>query len=172
MSATGTVSADPRLLAWLAERDVEYEVHEHALAFTARGSARAEGVDPQTFAKVVVARAEDGRVTFFVIEAVDELDLAKAARAMGTNAVRLLTEHELGAIAPDCEVGAIPAVGGLFDVWMVADHALRDDRDISFNAGSHRCSVRVDRAGWERASGVLYTDLAMARDDRPVWSRS
>ncbi|HLO36417.1 MAG TPA: YbaK/EbsC family protein [Candidatus Deferrimicrobium sp.] len=172
MSATGTVSADPRLLAWLAERDVEYEVHEHALAFTARGSARAERVDPQTFAKVVVARAEDGRVTFFVIEAIDELDLAKAARTMGTDTVRLLTEHELKALAPDCEVGAVPAVGALFDVPMVADHALRDDRDISFNAGSHRCSVRVERAGWERAAGVLYADLAVDHDDRPVWSRS
>ena len=172
MSATGAVNADPRLLGWLSERGVEYEVHEHALAFTARGSAKAEGVDPRTFAKVVVARAEDGRVTFFVIEAIDELDLVKAARTMGTNVVRLLTEHELKALAPDCEVGAIPAVGALFDVSMIADHALRDDRDISFNAGSHRCSVRVERAGWERAAGVLYADLAVDRDDRPVWSRS
>jgi len=172
MSATGTVSADPRLLAWLAERDVEYEVHEHALSFTARGSARAEGVDPQTFAKVVVARAENGRVTFFVMEAVDELDLTKAAEAMDTGTVRLLTEEELASLTPDCEVGAVPAVGSLFDIPMVADHAIRDDRDLSFNAGSHRCSVRVDRAGWERATGVVYADLSIDRNDRPVWSKS
>ena len=91
---------------------------------------------------------------------------------MGTDVVRLLTEHELKALAPDCEVGAVPAVGALFDVPMIADHALRDDRDISFNAGSHRCSVRVERAGWERAAGVLYADLAVDHDDRPVWARS
>jgi Ala-tRNA(Pro) deacylase len=172
MRSTGTVSADPRLLAWLAERDVEFETHEHALAFTARGSARAEGVDPQTFAKVVVARAQDGRVTFFVIEAVDELDLVKAARAMGTGTIRLLTEEELASLAPDCEVGAVPAVGSLFDVQMIADRSIRDDRDLSFNAGSHRCSVRVDRAGWEHATGVAFADLTIDRDDRPVWSRS
>lgn len=172
MSATGIVVADPRLLTWLAEQDVEHEVHEHALAFTARGAAKAEGVDPQTFAKVVAARSMDDRVTLFVIEAVDELDLVKAADAMGTAVVRLLTEAELRSLAPACEVGAMPAVGALFDVPMVADHALRDDREISFNAGSHRYSVRVERAGWERASGVVYADIALARDDRPVWSRS
>jgi prolyl-tRNA editing enzyme YbaK/EbsC (Cys-tRNA(Pro) deacylase) len=55
---------------------------------------------------------------------------------------------------------------------MVADYAVRDDRDISFNAGSHSCSVRVERAGWERATGVVYADLAADLDSSPAWAQS
>jgi len=44
---------------------------------------------------------------------------------------------------------------------MYADHAVREDPEISFNAGSHRFSARVERAGWERACSVVYADLAV-----------
>ncbi len=172
MGASTISHADPSLLEWLAGHDVEYEVHEHTPAFTALGVAKAEGVDPHTFAKVVAVRAPDGRSAFLVVETTDQLDLRKAARTLGADEVRLLTEGELAALAPTCEVGAVPAIGSLFGVPMVADYAVRDDRDISFNAGSHSFSVRVERAGWERATGVVYADLAADRDDRPVWARS
>jgi Ala-tRNA(Pro) deacylase len=172
MGASSVASADPGLLAWLAGQGIEYEVHEHAPAVTARAAAKAEGVDPHTFAKVVALRIPDGRAAFAVLETTDQLDLRKAARALGADEVRLLSEGELAALDPACEVGAIPAVGVLYGVPMVADYAVRDDPAISFNAGSHRASVRVDRHGWERATGVVYTDLAADRDDRPAWANS
>ena len=171
MRASTISQADPGLLEWLAGHDVEYEVHEHALAFTARGAAKAEGVDPHTFAKVVAVRTPDTRSAFLVLETTDRLDLPKAALALGVDSVRLLTEGELAALAPTCEVGAVPAIGSLYGVSMIADYAVRDDRDISFNAGSHSCSVRVERAGWEHATGVIYADLAADRGD-PAWVRS
>lgn len=171
MGTSAISHADPLLLEWLADHDVEYEVHEHAPAFTARGVAKAEGVDPHTFAKVVAIRAADGRTALIVLETTDQVDLRKAARTLGSETVRLLTEAELAILAPTCELGAMPAVGSMFEVPMVADYAVRDDRDISFNAGSHRCSVRVERAGWERATGVIYADLAADRQGRPAWAQ-
>jgi Ala-tRNA(Pro) deacylase len=172
MGASAISHADPALLSWLADHDVEYEIHEHAQAFTARGVAKAEGVDPHTFAKVVAVRTPDARPAFLVIETTDQLDLRKAARALGAGTVRLLTEGELADLAPACELGAMPAIGALYGVPTLADHAVRDDRDISFNAGSHSCSVRVEREGWERAADVVYADLAADRDDSPAWARS
>lgn len=171
MGASAISHADPGLLGWLADHDVEYEVHEHAPAFTALGVAKAENVDPHTFAKVVAIRTPDGRSAFLIIDTTDRLDLRKAALSLRVDAVRLLTEGELAALAPTCEVGAVPAIGSLYGVPMVADYAVRDDRDISFNAGSHSCSVRVERAGWEHATGVTYADLAADRGD-PAWARS
>jgi Ala-tRNA(Pro) deacylase len=172
MGANALAPADPGLLEWLARHDVEYEVHQHAQAFTALSVAKAEGVDPHTVAKVVAVTSQEGHRVLVILETTDRLDLRKAARALHVDSVRLLTEGELGALAPTCEIGAMPAVGALFGVDMVADHAVHDDRDISFNAGSHRSSVRVERAGWERATGVTYADLAAERDDRPAWDRS
>jgi Ala-tRNA(Pro) deacylase len=85
--------------------------------------------------------------------------------------VKLLTEDALAELAPDCELGAMPAVGGLFGVDMLADFGVRLDPAISFNAGSHRFSVRVDRLAWERATAVRYADLAAARETAPAWGR-
>ena len=160
----------PGLVDWLSLHDIEYELHEHARAQTARQTARAEGVDPRTFAKVVGVHVVDDRAALLVLDATDQVDLAKARRALGYETVRLLTESELAALAPECEVGAIPAVGALFDLPTYADYAVESDPEISFNAGTHRLSVRVDRAAWERASGVIYADLA-ERGDRAAWER-
>ena len=162
----------PPLLEWLTSHTVDYEIHEHDPAFTARATARADKVDPRTFAKVVGVVTEDGQNALIVLDATDQLDLHLARRALGASHVRLVTEAELASLAPGCEVGALPAVGSLFGLPTYADYAVRDDPEISFNAGSHRFTVRVDRAQWESATGVSYGDLAEDSDRRPAWSRS
>lgn len=160
------------LLDWLAAQRVEYEIHQHDRAVTARATATAEGVDPRTFAKVVAVASHDGRQAIIVLDATDHLDLGKARHVLGTSEVRLLSEPQLTALAPGCEVGAMPAVGALFGLTTYADYAVRDDPEISFNAGSHRFSARVERALWERACNVIYADLAGDADAGPAWARS
>ena len=160
------------LLDWFAGQDIEYEIHQHEPAFTARATAAAEGVDPRTFAKAVAVASPDGRTALVVLDATDQVDLSKVRLTLGVSDVRLLTEPELTALAPGCEVGAIPAVGSLFGLTTYADYAVRDDPEISFNAGSHRYSARVDRAGWERADSVVYADLVADADGGPAWARS
>jgi Ala-tRNA(Pro) deacylase len=160
------------LLDWLTSQALEYEIHEHERAFTARATATAEGVDPRTFAKVLAVATPDDRRVLVVVDASDQLDLRKACRVLDVTDVRLLSEPELKALAPGCELGAIPAVGSLFGLTTYADYAVRDDFEISFNAGSHRVSVRVERAPWERAGNVIYADLAADREAGPAWARS
>ncbi|MDH4142022.1 MAG: YbaK/EbsC family protein [Chloroflexota bacterium] len=160
------------LLDWLASHGVEHEVHEHPEAFTARQTASAEGVDPATFTKVVVVGTEDDRTAMLLVDAIDQVDLHKARAILDAKDVRLLAEPDAAALTPGCETGAVPALGALFDLPMFADYAVRDDPVISFNAGSHRFSVRVDRVAWERATGVLYADLAIDDDIRPTWART
>lgn len=162
----------PGLLDWLRVHRIEHEVHEHDLAFTSRQTARVEGVDPHTFVKVVGVETEDGRRALVAVEATDHVDLGKARRVLGTTRVRLLDEAELTALAPSCDTGAIPAVGTLFGLPLYADYAIREQSEISFNAGSHEYSVRVDRAAWEAAADVAYADLAAETDPRPAWARS
>jgi Ala-tRNA(Pro) deacylase len=160
------------LLEWLRTHDVAHELHEHAETYTAAATARVEGVDARTFAKVVGVATDDGRRALVVVDAPDQVDLAKARTVLGAGDVRLLTEAELAVVAPDCDLGAMPAVGSLFGMPMYVDHAVAGDPEISFNAGSHRYTVRVDRPAWERAAGVHFADLALETDVRPAWARS
>lgn len=172
IDAAETVAPYAGLLDWLASAGIEYDLHEHPLTFTARETARAEGIDPKLFAKVVAVEADDGRSALIVVDAADQLDLVKARRVLDAHHLRLLTEAEMLALAPDCAVGTIPPIGELFGVVVYADHAIREDPTISFHAGSHRFTVHVDRSAWEHAAKVVYGDLALDREGIPPWARS
>ena len=169
--ASPRVEPDARLLEWLSSQRIDFEIHHHDPAFTALATARAEGVDPRTFAKVVVAAAADGRKAMIVLDATDHLDMTKARLVLDTRHVRLVSEPELKELAPGVDLGALPAVGALYGLPTYADHAVREEPEISFNAGSHQVSARVDRARWEAACSVIYADLAEATDSGPAWAR-
>jgi Ala-tRNA(Pro) deacylase len=151
-------------VSWLSERGLDFELEEHDMAYTALHTARVAGVLPSTFAKVVVVETGDGQRVMLALEATDHLDLAKARRVLDVAHLRLVDEAELAAAAPDCEVGAVPAIGCLYGMPMYADLAIADNVRLSFNAGSHAHAVRLNRGAWERATGVVYADLAR-RDD-------
>lgn len=174
MSATEAVHVGPHagLLTWLAGHHVEYEVREHPLTFTARETARVEGIDPRRFAKTLGVETAEGTRALLVVDAADRLDPVSARKVLHTGSVRLLPEDELLRLAPDCEVGTVPPVGELFGVPVFADFAIREDPEITFHAGSHSHTVTVDRAAWEKAVGVVYGDLAADLDGAPAWASS
>ncbi len=151
------------LLTWLHEREVEYRVHPHSPTFSARATALAEGIDPHTFAKTIVVKADDGRRAVLVLDATDQLDLKAAAQLLGAAHVQLLTEGELAELAPECDLGTLPP----FPHWRIpiyADYGVNADREISFHAGSHAYAVRVARDTWEAAAEVVYGDIAQHRE--------
>jgi Ala-tRNA(Pro) deacylase len=155
------------LLTWLQQSDIEYHVHPHVPTFTARATALAEGVDPKTFAKTIVVKADDGRRALLVLDATDQLDLAAAARLLGAGHVQLLTEPELAELAPECDLGTLPPLP-IWHMPVYADYGVNADREISFHAGSHAYAVRVVREAWERAADVTYGDFARRTDER-IW---
>ena len=160
------------LMTWLDSEGIGYELHEHDRSLTAVATARAEGVDPGTFEKVVWVRSADDGDALIVLDANDHLDLSKASDVLRSGKVKLVPEEELTELAPDCDPGAMPAVGSLFGLPTYADLHVCDSAEVSFNAGSHTVAVRVDRADWERALGVIYADLAAATWREPGWHRS
>jgi prolyl-tRNA editing enzyme YbaK/EbsC (Cys-tRNA(Pro) deacylase) len=170
--AVETHGAGPHagLLDWLAGRHVEYELREHPETFTAEATARAEHLAPHGFAKGVGVATDDGRRLILLVGADDHVDLAKARRVLRAADVRVLTEREFAALAPDCEAGTAPPVPDLVGLPVYADYAIREWDEIAFHAGSHRFSVHVERAAWDLAAGVIYADLARTAG-RPVWAR-
>jgi Ala-tRNA(Pro) deacylase len=170
MSATVTAGPMRSLLRWLDDQHVDYEIHEHPRALTALATARAEGVDPRSFAKVVWVRTVEGHDALLVVDAEDHVDMRKARETLHSKKVTLVDEDEIRELAPECDPGAMPAVGTLFGLQTYADMALHTMAEVSFNAGTHAHAVRVDRAAWETALGVIYADLAADRwHERPPY---
>ena len=159
MAAVIPSPIDERLRDWLEAHEIAYQIHEHPLAYTALATALAQGVDPATFAKVVGVRSDAGRVVLVVLDAVDAVDLRKVADLVGSP-VSLMTERELTDASPGWEAGTVPPVPILAGEQVFADEAIRADEYISFNAGSHRVAVRLERRAWEEAAEIAYGDVA------------
>ncbi len=163
MSTTVVKRPMRSLLRWLDDKHIDYEVHEHQRALTALATARAEGVDPKTFGKVIWVRTAESKDALVIVDAEDHLDLRKAREVLRSKKVVLVEEDQIRQLAPECDPGSMPAVGDLFGLPTYADFAVASAPEVSFNAGSHAYAVRVDRAAWEEALGVVYADLAADR---------
>jgi Ala-tRNA(Pro) deacylase len=172
MDAKASKGPMESLLAWLDAENIEHEIHEHDRSLTASATARAEKVDPRTFEKVIWVRSAEGGDALMVVDSEDHLDLKKAREVLKSGHVKLVPEDEIEELTPDCDPGAMPAVGKLFGLPTYADFAVRDEPEISFNAGSHTFAVRVDRVAWEKALGVVYASLKVDTWPAPPWSRS
>jgi len=81
-----------------------------------------------------------------VVSASQHVDLALLKAATGAKTVELATEYEFQDKFPDCETGAMPPFGNLYGISVFADEGLARDKEIAFNAGSHRELVRL---AWE-----------------------
>jgi Ala-tRNA(Pro) deacylase len=125
----------------LDAHDTKYVIVTHSQAFTAQEIAQSMHVPGREMAKAVVVRGPKG-LALAVLRALDRVDLGKLAAALGGE-VRLANEREFVDAFPDCEVGAMPPFGNLYDVPTLVDETLSRDKEIVFNAGTHTEAVRM-----------------------------
>lgn len=131
------------LKKFLDEKKVKYELKKHKEVYTAQEIAAATHTPGSELAKVVVAKAKEG---FFlaVLPASYRIDMKKLKGAVGaTGDIRIATEEEFKSLFPDCEVGAMPPFGALYNLPTVVDKALEEDEKIAFNAGSHKELIKM-----------------------------
>src|SRR2546426_11992426 len=56
---------------------------------------------------------------------------------------KVATEQEFSSLFPDCELGAMPPFGSLYNLPVYVDESLAADEAIVFNAGTHRDAIRI-----------------------------
>lgn len=130
-----------RVRNYLIEHGVSYETHTHPEAYTTSEVADAGHVAGSEMAKVVMLSTGD-RLAMAVVPGDKMVDLEKAAAALGADEVRLAEESEFGPSFPDCDTGAEPPFGSLYDVPTLVDSALKDPR-ITFPAGTHTETITM-----------------------------
>lgn len=130
-----------RVHSYLKEHGVKYETRTHPAAYTTSEVAEAEHIPGREMAKVVLLMAGD-TLTMAVIPGDEMVDLEKAAAALGVEDVRLAEENEFGAVFPDCDTGAEPPFGALYDVRTIVDDSLTSPT-ITFDAGSHTEAITM-----------------------------
>jgi Ala-tRNA(Pro) deacylase len=142
------MGARERLEEYLRGEGVAFESGRHPEAFTSQEVAAAEHVPGRMLAKVVVV-TDDGDMAMLVVPSHHHVDLEQASAAIGRR-VRLATEKEFAPAFPDCDPGAMPPFGNLYDVPVYADRALTENETIVFQAGTHTDTMSIRYADFER----------------------
>lgn len=132
----------PRLKQYLDEHHIKYQVLTHSTAYTAQEVAQAQHVPGKEVAKVVMVKKETGSPIMLVLPASHKVDFTRLREVLGTK-VELEHEWEFRDFFPDCETGAEPPFGNLFNLDTFVDTTLTRDEEIVFNAGSHWQTVRM-----------------------------
>jgi Ala-tRNA(Pro) deacylase len=131
-----------RVIEFLDKEGVSYEETSHKPSFTAQHMA-AEVHEPGRYvAKPVVVKA-DGENIMCVLSACYKIDLRNLKKQLGAKSVELVEEKMMGKLFPDCELGAEPPFGNLYDMPTILDKALEQDDHIMFQAGSHEKAIRM-----------------------------
>jgi Ala-tRNA(Pro) deacylase len=127
---------------YLERHGVNFSVVEHSVAYTAQEEAAAMHVPGREWAKAVVCMVDD-QPTLAVLPADRLVDLDRLREACGAKSARLANEAEFRSLYSDCEVGAMPPFGPLYQQPVVVDRSLTSDPEILFNGGSHREAIRM-----------------------------
>lgn len=138
-----------KLREYLDQQGVRYVNIGHSPAFTAQEIAASAHVKGKELAKSVVVKL-DGEMALAVLPANCEVDFDALAEVSGASESELATESEFQDKFPECEVGAMPPFGNLYGMKTFADQCLREDREIAFNAGSHKELVKMQYNDFER----------------------
>jgi Ala-tRNA(Pro) deacylase len=134
-----------KLKEFLDSHRIKYLTISHSVSYTAAGIAALTHTPGRELAKTVIVRM-DGALAMAVVSANQHVDFAALADATGAEKVELAGEDEFKEKFPDCEAGAMPPFGNLYGMKVFADESLLRDKEITFNAGSHRELIRI---AWE-----------------------
>jgi Ala-tRNA(Pro) deacylase len=145
---------------YLRQANVAYSVFPHAPAYTAQEEAAVTHIPGRDWAKAVVFFA-DGEPIQAVVPADLVVDVEQLLLLTGADRIRLATEEELEALYPDCEPGAMPPLGPLYNQPVFVDIALAAEPQIVFNAGTHGDAVCMRYEDFAALSRPVVGSFAM-----------
>jgi Ala-tRNA(Pro) deacylase len=146
------MSISQKLKEYLDRHTIQYEVLSHEEAYRAPDVAHSLHAPEKDMAKVVMVKVND-RLAMTVLPANWKVDIHRLRDVFLTNHVRLATEDEFKDLFPDCEVGAMPPFGNLYDLAVYVDRSLTEDDQIVFHAGTHSEAIRMRYADFANLVG-------------------
>ena len=149
-----------RLEGVLKKNNIPYKTIKHQEAYTAQEIAAAMHVPGQDLAKVVMVKAKD-RYIMAVVPASWRIDFRKFKDVLHEKDVRLATEEEFKTVFPDCEAGAEPPFGNLYNIETYVDKSLAEDKHIFFNAGNHYETVVMDYTDYDKVVRPRVAEFAV-----------
>jgi Ala-tRNA(Pro) deacylase len=131
-----------KIKAFLDSHHVKYLSIAHSPAYTAQEIAASAHIPGKELAKTVIVKI-DGQMAMAVLPASQKIILQDLRDVTGAENVRFATEDEFKARFPDCETGAMPPFGNLYNMGVYLSPALAENEHIAFNAGTHTEIIKM-----------------------------
>jgi Ala-tRNA(Pro) deacylase len=136
-----TMGIAATLAEYLRRQDAKYNVVEHPHTATALESARTGHVALNRLAKGVVLRGSDGFV-LAVLPASSHIQFSRLHQQLGAD-LDMASEEQIETLFPDCERGAVPAIGAAYGLKVIVDDSLANEPEIYFEGGDHASLVHT-----------------------------
>lgn len=131
-----------RLDEFLTNQRVYFKRLHHPPVYTANRVAESLHVPGREMAKSVLIRTGHGYV-LAVLPADRRIDLERLRADLGEEQLGLATEWEMERVFSDCERGAMPPFGSLYQVPTVVDESLSEDDEIVFEGRDHEEAIQM-----------------------------
>ena len=141
----------PAIRDWLEFVHAPYTSLSHLPAFTAQEEAAEAHVSGRDWAKTIVCFADEEPV-LAVLPASLVINFEKLRTLIGAKRLRLASEEEMARLYPDCEVGAVPPLGPMYEQRVFVEERLSKESEIVFNAGTHTDAIRMPYATFATAA--------------------
>ncbi|MBI9033087.1 MAG: YbaK/EbsC family protein [Bacteroidales bacterium] len=138
-----------KLKEFLDQNQIEYVTINHSRAFTSQRIASYAHIPGKELAKTVMIKIE-GQMAMAVLPASYHVNFNSLREIMDTSNVSLCIESEFKDKFPDCEVGAMPPFGNLYQMDVYVAESLTEDEEIYFNAGTHTELIRMSYADYKK----------------------
>ena len=129
------------LKEYLADLEIDYSEFDHKETGSSLATAAAAHIPGKSLVKAVLL--SDGRN--YLLAALPADRLLEISRLCGylEQDYDLADEDEIGEIFGDCDLGAVPPVGGAYGVNVIWDDSLSGLDGVYFEGGDHKTLVRV-----------------------------
>lgn len=134
---------------YLAQERIAYEVVAHPHTLTSMATAAAAHVPGDRLAKGVVVEDDRGYI-LAVLPSTHRVQLGMLGQQLHRHPLRLGTEAALKGLFGDCELGAVPPIGGAYGLPMVVEEDLAAQPEIFFEAGDHEHLIHLTQGEFIR----------------------
>ncbi len=147
-----------RVTDLLDAQHIRYALIRHSAAYTAQEIAEAAHISGRQLAKTVIVKIDD-RLAMAVTRGPEPVNTEALRAAAGAQQVVLAVEDEFAARFPDCEVGAMPPFGHLYDMDVFVSTTLARDDSICFNAGNHHELIQMPFDAYQQLANPVLAEF-------------
>ncbi len=151
-----------QLTHYLDEHHVKYITLSHSPAYTSQEIAHYAHIPGKEMAKTVMVLI-NGKMAMAVLPASSKVDFSHLKKITGADQVLLASEEEFKFQFPDCEVGAMPPFGNLYNVPVWVDKDLANDPEIYFNACNHKELIKMKFQDFKKLTNPHIGNFSMHR---------